>query len=247
MSIRASRVGASPWRSPWPSDWRWLGPGQLARGRSSAPAAAIAGASRSWPAARSSVRYNEGTKVQVPQDALYYLDYKAGRLLATVPSFQPVGRGGQDDRHVRRARPGRRLQDRPGQRTPPPLPDDHRLARQLQRGWSPLFVFESTTNQVAVYKLIQQQSGDELAAEVRAGRDAPDRPAPPARPRGAEREPSRRADGPPAADHWGTTTPPPGPPGMMTAAARPVRRPLRSCRHARRPRPPSSLRIDSVP
>ena len=39
------------------------------------------------------VRYDEGIKIQIPQDALYYLDYKGGRLLATVPSIhQTVGR-----------------------------------------------------------------------------------------------------------------------------------------------------------
>ena len=34
------------------------------------------------------VRYNDGLKVQMTQDALYYLDYKTGRLLATVPSYR---------------------------------------------------------------------------------------------------------------------------------------------------------------
>src|SRR5215469_5611079 len=37
------------------------------------------------------VRYNDGLKVPMPQDALYYLDYRRGRLVATVPSYQPTG------------------------------------------------------------------------------------------------------------------------------------------------------------
>src|SRR5580704_6201082 len=34
------------------------------------------------------VRYDEAAKGPVALDALYYLDYKGGRLLATVPSFR---------------------------------------------------------------------------------------------------------------------------------------------------------------
>ena len=34
------------------------------------------------------IGYDEGSKTQVPQDALYYLDYKAGKLLATIPMFR---------------------------------------------------------------------------------------------------------------------------------------------------------------
>ena len=81
------------------------------------------------------VRYDEATKSPIPLDALYILDYKGGRLLATVPTYPP-------DRPrrrtiidiVRRARPGRRLQARPGYRAPPAFPDDHRLARPLHGG-----------------------------------------------------------------------------------------------------------------
>src|SRR4029079_13219241 len=34
------------------------------------------------------IGYDEGTKTQIPQDALYYLDYKAGKLLATIPTYR---------------------------------------------------------------------------------------------------------------------------------------------------------------
>ena len=33
------------------------------------------------------IRYDEGSKVQIPLEAIYLLDYKAGRLLGTVPSL----------------------------------------------------------------------------------------------------------------------------------------------------------------
>ena len=33
------------------------------------------------------IRYDEGSKVQIPLEAIYLLDYKGGRLLGTVPSL----------------------------------------------------------------------------------------------------------------------------------------------------------------
>src|SRR6476659_3118774 len=39
------------------------------------------------------IRYNESTKIQVAQDAIYYLDYRSGKLHATIPSMrQSVGK-----------------------------------------------------------------------------------------------------------------------------------------------------------
>src|SRR5205823_3925744 len=37
------------------------------------------------------IRYDERLKAPLAQDALYYLDYRGGRLLATVPSYQQSG------------------------------------------------------------------------------------------------------------------------------------------------------------
>ena len=34
------------------------------------------------------IRYDEGSKVQIPLEAIYLLDYKGGRLLGTVPSLR---------------------------------------------------------------------------------------------------------------------------------------------------------------
>ena len=34
------------------------------------------------------VRYDEGAKAPIPLDAVYFLDYKGGRLLATIPTYQ---------------------------------------------------------------------------------------------------------------------------------------------------------------
>jgi hypothetical protein len=78
------------------------------------------------------VKYNEGSKIQVAQDAVYFLDYRAGKLLATVPSLQQmVGTGSMA------AGAGNSYGD----------------------GWAALYVFETTTRQVAVYKVQQQMIG----------------------------------------------------------------------------------------
>src|SRR5206468_1271875 len=37
------------------------------------------------------IRYDERLKAPLAHDALYYLDYRGGRLLATVPSYQQSG------------------------------------------------------------------------------------------------------------------------------------------------------------
>ena len=38
------------------------------------------------------VRYDEMTKSAIPLDAVYFLDYKGARLLATIPSYRQTGR-----------------------------------------------------------------------------------------------------------------------------------------------------------
>ena len=109
------------------------------------------------------VRYNEGTKVQIPQDALYYLDYKGGRLLATIPSFrQSVGATQMLDRFAERDLVADFKIDLDNGPRPHFLMTTGALG-SYSEGWAPLFVFESTTNQVAVYKLTQQNGGDQLA------------------------------------------------------------------------------------
>ena len=52
------------------------------------------------------IRYDEGSKVQIPLEAIYLLDYRAGRLLGTVPSLQGTVGGSRLPRSVHRARPG---------------------------------------------------------------------------------------------------------------------------------------------
>lgn len=132
------------------------------------------------------VRYNESTKVQVAQDALYYLDYRSGKLHATIPALrQSVGTtsvlGAFGERDLvadfkldldTGARPHFLM-------TTGSVPTGS--VSTYGDGWAPLFVFESTTRQVAVYKVQQQVVG--TATSVRLDllelRAFGTRPAPP--------------------------------------------------------------------
>ncbi len=102
------------------------------------------------------VRYDEAAKGPVALDALYFLDYKGGRLLGTVPSF-------------RQTTTATRLLEPFSERD---LVADFKLEldggtrpRFLMTtgsigpdsaGWAPLYVFETTTSQVGVYRMLMQ-------------------------------------------------------------------------------------------
>lgn len=105
------------------------------------------------------VRYDEGTKVQIPLEAIYYLDYKAGRLLATVPAFrQSFGPAKLLDTFAERDLAADFKIDVDNGPKPHFLMTTGSLGAYSD-GWAPLYVFESTTNQVAVYKIQQQMVG----------------------------------------------------------------------------------------
>lgn len=105
------------------------------------------------------LRYNEGTKVQIPLDAIYYLDYKGGRLLATVPSYrQSFGPAKLLDEFAERDLVADFKLDLDNGPRPHFLMTTGALGTYSD-GWAPLFVFETTTNQVAVYKVAQQMVG----------------------------------------------------------------------------------------
>jgi hypothetical protein len=101
--------------------------------------------------------YQAKQRVQVTQDALYYLDYKGGRLLAAVPS-------------LRQTVAGTRVLDEFAERD---LVSDFRIGPGVAPhflmtvgslgasgdGWAPLFVFESATGQVAAYRVQAQMVG----------------------------------------------------------------------------------------
>ncbi|WP_406699953.1 hypothetical protein V5E97_14015 [Singulisphaera sp. Ch08] len=103
--------------------------------------------------------YNDGKKVQIPLEAIYYLDYKGGRLLATIPSFkQSIGSAKLIDTFGERDLVADfKLNLDSGQR-PQFLMTTGSLGTYSE-GWAPLFVFETTTGQVAVYKVEQHMVG----------------------------------------------------------------------------------------
>ena len=108
-----------------------------------------------------SIRYNEGLKIQVPQEAVYFLDYRGARLLATAPSpQQTVGGSRFIDGFAERDL----IADFKLEPDPDTAPRYHFIMTagsigSLSNGWAPLYVFETTTKQVAVYKFEPQISG----------------------------------------------------------------------------------------
>jgi hypothetical protein len=112
------------------------------------------------------IRYNEGMKIQVPQDALYFLDYKAGRLLATIPTMQQsVGSTKMLDSFAERDLVADFKLDVENGSRPHFLMTTGALG-VYSGGWAPLYVFESTTNQVAVYKIEQVTLGRSSQAKL---------------------------------------------------------------------------------
>jgi len=104
------------------------------------------------------IEYNENTKVQASLDALYYLDWRGGRLLASVPTYRQTSAATQVlDGFVERDL----IVDF---KIDPEKPSPHFLMTvgalgAFGSGWAPLFVFESTTKQVAVYRVQSQTIG----------------------------------------------------------------------------------------
>jgi hypothetical protein len=129
------------------------------------------------------LRYDEGSKVQVPLDALYYLDYRGGRLLGTVPSLHStVGSAHYIGAFAERNLVSDFKIDLDSGARPHFLMTTGALGTYNQ-GWAPLYVFETTTNQVAMYRIHQQTVGTTATARLEllelrslarpAGADAP--------------------------------------------------------------------------
>ncbi len=103
-----------------------------------------------------SMEYDKAKQMNVAKDAVYYLDYEGARLLATVPSIQQA--------------PGQiRVLGDFAERD---LIADFALPRNLvphfvmttgglgARGetWSPIYVVEQSTKQIAVYRVVEQRT-----------------------------------------------------------------------------------------
>jgi hypothetical protein len=99
------------------------------------------------------VRYDETAKGPLALDALYFLDYKGGRLLATVPSYQQTNSSTRvlDTFAERDLVSDFKLDVDSGPR-PRFLMTTGTLGPYTS-GWAPLYVFETTTSQVGVYRM----------------------------------------------------------------------------------------------
>jgi hypothetical protein len=132
------------------------------------------------------VRYDEGNKVQVPLEALYILDYKGGRLMGTVPSLHQTA----SQSHYLGTFAERDLAaDFKLELDTGPRPRFLMTTGSLgtySGGWAPLFVYETTTNQVGIYRIHQQTVGTTASTrlELVELRSLARGDVPPARPQG---------------------------------------------------------------
>ena len=94
------------------------------------------------------MEYDNATKSQIPLEALYFLDYKGGRLLGTVPTYR-LGDGRTQilDGFAERDLCADFKLDLAGGPRPRFLMTTGSLGR-FSSGWAPLYVFETTTSQV---------------------------------------------------------------------------------------------------
>jgi len=102
--------------------------------------------------------YNEQTKIQAPREAVFFLDYRGARLLSTIPTLKQSPSGTQ----IIDGFAERDLTDdfKLGEGGPVP----HFVMTSGSFGanganWSPLFVFETVSRQVAVYRVQTQSVG----------------------------------------------------------------------------------------
>jgi len=104
------------------------------------------------------VRYDEGAKISIPLDAIYLLDYKAGRLLATIPTYQQSTSSTHIiDTFVERDLVADFKLDLDTGPRPRFLMTTGSLG-PFTSGWAPLYVFETTTSQMGVFRIQLQQS-----------------------------------------------------------------------------------------
>ncbi len=99
------------------------------------------------------MQFDETVKTSIPLEALYFLDYKGGRLIGTVPSFRLTAMS-------------TKLIDTFAERD---LVADFKLDLDIgprphflmttgtlgaySAGWAPLYVFETSSSQLAIYRM----------------------------------------------------------------------------------------------
>ena len=140
-----------------------LGLGWLAAGARGPTLKAVAGGSDRFgdyavTTTTVAIDYDEGTKIQAPQEAVFFLDYRAARLLTTIPTLKQTPGGTQvfDGFAERDLAADFKL----GEGSPRP----HFVMTAGSYGakgakWTPLFVFETASRQVAAYRVTSQSVG----------------------------------------------------------------------------------------
>jgi hypothetical protein len=120
--------------------------------------------------------------IQITNDAIYYLNYSTGRLFAAFPSPRQSTGGSQILSEFAE-------RDLVKDFDIPPGSEPHYLVAAgtmgiLSEGWAPLYVFETTTGQLGIYRVMSQatarsakpsfllleKKSDRRLAEYRAGR-----------------------------------------------------------------------------
>lgn len=108
--------------------------------------------------------YNKNRSVQVTKDAVYYLNYSKGRLLAAVPLQRQTATASQLLSEFAERDLVADFRLAPGTH-PHFVMTTGTLGALDGEGWAPLFVFESTTGQMAAYRVeVQSTSGSSRPA-----------------------------------------------------------------------------------
>jgi hypothetical protein len=106
------------------------------------------------------VRFDDATKSPIALDALYILDYKGGRLVASLPTFrQSTVSTTVIESFVERDLAADFKLDLDNGPKPHFLMTTGSLG-PFTAGWAPLYVVETTSNQMGVYRIhLQESSG----------------------------------------------------------------------------------------
>ncbi len=107
------------------------------------------------------VRFDDATKSPIPLDALYILDFKSGRLLASLPTFrQSTTSTTVIESFVERDLAADFKLDLDNGRVHPHFLMTTGSLGPFTAGWAPLYVVETTSNQMGVYRIhLQESSG----------------------------------------------------------------------------------------
>jgi hypothetical protein len=106
------------------------------------------------------VRYDKATESSIPLDAVYILDYKGGRLVASLPTFRQSAESTTIiESFVERDLAGDFKLDLDTGPSPHFMMTTGSLGPYMA-GWAPLYVVETTSKQMGVYRIhIQETTG----------------------------------------------------------------------------------------